>query len=296
MFNKWIRPYFQFSRQERWGAFLLVGALFGLYGLASIFPKRKLEADPPPMAQVKKGSAKTESLAYPSEGPPETKLRHFDPNRLSESEWIELGISPKTARTIGNYRAKGGRFRVPEDLGKIWGLRPADRDRLLPFVRIRSEPDRSKTAAITSRVTYATSAGKKPISISVDINRSDSVDWEGLPGIGPTYARRILRYRDRLGGFVHLDQIAETYQLPDSVFQNIRPHLRSGDLGQIRKISLNTVTIDTLGRHPYCNFSLARSIIRYREQHGPFRKLEDLLELHQVDSSWWLRIRPYLSL
>lgn len=296
MFNKWIRPYFQFSRQERWGAFLLVGTLFGLYGLASLYPKRKLEASIPPLPLIKKEPVKPESFDDRSEKIREPALRFFDPNRLSESEWIELGISPRTARTIGNYRSKGGRFRVPEDLGKIWGLRPADRDRLLPFVRIRSEPDRFERTALTSRVTYASSAGKKPISISVDINRSDSVDWEGLPGIGPTYARRILRYRNRLGGFVHLDQIAETYQLPDSVFQKIRPHLRSGDLGQIRKIPLNTVSIDTLGRHPYCNFSLARSIIRYREQHGPFRKLEDLLELQQVDSSWWLRVRPYLSL
>ena len=295
MFNKWIRPYFQFNRQERWGAVLLIGGLFGLYGLASLFPKRG--AVPAPTDQGK--SVQVRPYSYdPSPGQSNRKpdLAPFDPNQLSESAWIGMGIPPRTVQTIRNYLEKGGRFRSPEDLGKIWGLKPADRDRLLPYVRIRSEIARPKTFFETKRSGNSSVNSERARSITIDINRSDSVNWEALPGIGPTYARRIVRYRDRLGGFVRLDQIAETYQLPDSVFQQIRPHLILVNPGPIRKIPLYRVSVDTLGRHPYCKFSMARSIVRYREQHGPFRKLEELLDLQQVDSAWWMRMRPYLSL
>lgn len=134
------------------------------------------------------------------------------------------------------------------------------------------------------------------VPTTVDINRSDSVQWEALPGIGPGYARRILRYRDRLGGFVHPDQIGETYQLPDSVFQRIRPYLKMASSEPIRRISLNAGSIDSLGRHPYIGYSRARLIVRYREQHGSFTELEQLLDIETFDRSWMERVQFYLKL
>lgn len=296
MFNRWIRPYLQFNRQERWGAVLLIMALFGLYAIASLFPKSK--GFPAPPAQAEQDSPRGGIGQNTGLSPNRTghRLAPFDPNRLNEADWVDLGIPPRTARTIRKYLDKGGRFKQPEDLGKIWGLKPSDLDRLLPYVQIHSENNDRGYMPHADRNNDLRSVPKVPNWVSIDINRSDSAAWESLPGIGPVFARRIVRYRDRLGGFVHAEQIAETYQLPDSVFERIRPFLKSVDTNPVRTLSLNTISIDSLGRHPYCNFSMARILIRYREQHGPFRSLEDLLDIQRVDSAWWLRIRPYLRL
>lgn len=295
MFNRWIRPYLQFNRQERWGAALLIMALFGLYAVASFFPKNQGFPAPPTRMEP----ARIREIGQTPGGLPNQsgdRLAPFDPNQLNEAGWVDLGIPPRTARTIRNYLEKGGRFNRPEDLGKIWGLKDSDLDRLLPYMEIHSANDQRGYKPAGDRPKETRSAPKTPNRGSIDINRSDSAAWESLPGIGPVFARRIVRYRDRLGGFVHAEQIAETYQLPDSVFERIRPFLKSADTNPVRTLSLNTISIDSLGRHPYCNFSMARILIRYREQHGPFRSLEDLLDIQRVDSAWWLRIRPYLRL
>ncbi|MEN9524627.1 MAG: hypothetical protein RLZZ256_11 [Bacteroidota bacterium] len=228
-------------------------------------------------------------------------LSRFDPNRTRAADWIEMGLPARTARTIENYLSKGGRFRKKEDLKKIWGLQQTDYERLAPFIELETSPARqeyqqtwnNQLPKTGSSNPFGSKAEKRPI---LDLNRSDSAAWESLPGIGPGYARRIIRYRERLGGFISPDQVGETYQFPDSVFQRIRPWLKDDGEGSVRRLDLNTVSIDTLGRHPYCGFAKARVIVRYREQHGSFKSFDELMNIQVLDSQWIARIRPYLNI
>nr|WP_253906568.1 helix-hairpin-helix domain-containing protein [Chitinophaga sp. SYP-B3965] len=127
----------------------------------------------------------------------------------------------------------------------------------------------------------------------VDINRADSLLWEQLPGIGPVLARRILYFRERLGGFHSITQVGETYGLADSVFNKIQPLLRLGDVS-LRKIDLNETDEKSLADHPYINTKLARVIIRYRSSHGPFRQVEGLKGIALVDDSIYRKLEKYL--
>jgi len=221
----------------------------------------------------------------------------FDPNALNEQQWQSMGISARTARTIRNYLSKGGRFRRAEDLRKIWGLRPADAERLIPYVRISGPFERADEQRTPSGVRHEpTGVFKSRTPLRVRLNNTDSSQWEALPGIGPGYARRILRYRERLGGFIRPEQVGETYQLPDSVFQKILPYLEDSGSEEVRQLHINSISIDSLGRHPYCGFTKARLIVRYREQHGAYERLEDLLNIENLEKAWLSRIRPYLRL
>ncbi|RMF31225.1 MAG: helix-hairpin-helix domain-containing protein, partial [Bacteroidetes bacterium] len=103
--------------------------------------------------------------------------------------------------------------------------------------------------------------------LTLDINRSSEEDWQRLRGIGPTYARRIVHFREKLGGFSSIEQVGETYNLPDSVFQKIRPHLQPSPI--FRPLPLNRADFETLNAHPYIRYRQARFLVRYREQHGP---------------------------
>lgn len=206
-----------------------------------------------------------------------------------------MGISARTARTIRNYLAKGGRFRKAEDLRKIWGFRRSDAERLIPYVRIREAGDRSNEHRTPSSFGHEPKSEFRPRRpLRVRLNNTDSSDWEALPGIGPGYARRILRYRERLGGFIRPEQVGETYQLPDSVFQKILPYLEASGPEGVRQLHINSISIDSLGRHPYCGYAKARLIVRYREQHGAYVRLEDLLSIETLEEAWLSRIRPYL--
>ena len=126
-----------------------------------------------------------------------------------------------------------------------------------------------------------------------DVNLSDSGEWSRLPGIGEKLASRIIHFREKLGGFYQLDQVAETYGLPDTTFQKIKPYLRIRS-DSLHQININTATKELLMSHPYIRWPLARSIIEYRLQHGSFHSVDELLQLAQMDPVKFEKLKPYL--
>jgi len=211
----------------------------------------------------------------------------FDPNTASESDLLKLGLSDKIVSTIKNYRAKGGKFKTATDLNKIWGMPPQLFKELEPFIRIQPDLYEYKKFDFEKK---RQSQQTEP----VHINSADSLQFLSLPGIGPTLTSRILKFREKLGGFVSINQVSEIYGLADSVFQHIRPLLIC-DPKQIRKINLNTANIDELGHHPYIRYPVARLIIAYREQHGSFTGVSDLRKIMVLNDSLFNRIKPYLN-
>jgi competence ComEA-like helix-hairpin-helix protein len=216
-------------------------------------------------------------------------LFYFDPNTLSADGWRKLGVRDKTIETIQRYISKGGRFRQANDLEKIWGLRPQEKEALIPYVRIEAEPIPRKPAFEPKAFERKSGKASDPI----DINQSDSLAWVSLPGIGAGFARRISLFKTKLGGFYSVEQVAETYGLPDSVFQRIRPLLRVS--GPVRKININTADENELKAHPYIRYRLAGAIVQYRQQHGSFQKTEDLKKIMILPDSTYTRLLPYLS-
>lgn len=129
---------------------------------------------------------------------------------------------------------------------------------------------------------------------TIDINKADSAAWEALPGIGPVLAARIVRFRDKLGGFYSVAQVAETYGLPDSTFKKIQASLQLHKVS-LKKIDINQTDEKTLAQHPYIRYKLARVIVLYRSNNGPFRLPEQLLELPLVDDSIYRKLEHYIK-
>lgn len=214
----------------------------------------------------------------------------FDPNTASGAEWQRLGVRDKTVSSIQKYIAKGGRFREAADIKKIWGLPEQQARQLLPFVRIEhAQPD-----ARPSFPTYERKGFTKRTILTIDINSADSMAYDALPGIGPGYAKRIIKFRDNLGGFYSIDQVGETFGLPDSTFQKIRPFLQVPG-GQVRRININTATLEELKAHPYIRFQIANAIIQYRNQHGIFSNIDDVKKIMTVSEEIFIKVSPYLA-
>ena len=114
-----------------------------------------------------------------------------------------------------------------------------------------------------------------------------------LPGIGSKLANRIIGFREKLGGFYSVDQIAEVYGVSDSVFQQIKPRLRC-DSAIIKKININTAGIDELKAHPYIKYQVGNAVIQYRLQHGSFQNEDDLKRVHLVTDDLIKKWLPYI--
>lgn len=222
------------------------------------------------------------------------ELFFFDPNTVSGPELHQLGISERTAKSILNYREKGGRFKRPEDLEKIYTLSEEDFTRLAPFIRIAETAPGLQTIGVTlpAKPGYKSKMdhGVQPI---LDINTATPEEWTQLRGIGPAFSKRIVNFREKLGGFINPEQVGETFGLPDSTFQKIKPQLKGSPL--LRYVQINRATIEEIKNHPYLDSKKATAIVRYREQHGPFGSIEDVKKVLALPPDVIEKMRPYLS-
>lgn len=219
-------------------------------------------------------------------------LFYFDPNTLTAEEFKKLGLRDKTIATILNFRTKGGKFRQSADIKKIWGLFPDEAERLVPYVQIAVSEEKSFANNYTAYQSDNTQ--KNTIIKSVEINGADTAAFIALPGIGSKLSQRIINFRDKLGGFYHVDQVGETFGLPDSVFKKIKPLLQI--TGEVKKMNINTATLDELKSHPYIKYHLANAIVQYRMQHGDYKSVADIRKIMIVNDEVYNKTYPYLKI
>jgi competence protein ComEA len=224
-------------------------------------------------------------------------LFYFDPNTLDAEGWKKLGLRDKTIHTIQNYLSKGGHFKKPEDLQRIYGLFPNEYARIAPYIKIGSGEEVKSNTNYTDKPPVENEPPKTYTSrySIIEINSTDTAALVALPGIGSKLAMRIVNFRDKLGGFYSINQVGETYGLPDSTFQKIKQYLKL-DNASVKKININTATVDELKVHPYIKYSIANPIIAYRNEHGPFSKVEDIKKVMAVTDEVYGKIAPYLTI
>lgn len=204
---------------------------------------------------------------------PENDLFKFDSNTISAGDWQRLGITAKQAAIIKNYTTKGGRFRKAKDLQKIYGLTKVDYARLAPFIVIPEEK-------------------AKPNGV-VELNSADSAKLTAINGIGGAYAKRIIYYRERLGGFITKEQLKEVFGMDNLKYDEIKGQVRV-DAARIRKININTISFDKLRLMPYLSYKQVNAIIEYRNQHGNYISINDLANIAIIDADILRKIEPYI--
>jgi len=215
----------------------------------------------------------------------------FNPNEADKATLLALGLSNKTAQTILNYRNSGAEFRQKEDLKRVYGLSETDYLTLAPFIEIPK-----KIAPIAKKTIIPSvipQSFNKASSVKIDINNSTIEDWKQLTGIGEITAKRIVNFRDKLGGFISIDQLKTTYNLADSVIDKVAHQLVLSPISS--KILINTVAAEDLKLHPYIKKKQAYLIVNYRTNHGKYVRLSDLEKVKALTPDFIERIAPYLS-
>src|SRR5262249_25636461 len=153
---------------------------------------------------------------------------------------------------------------------RIYGLRQDEYERIASYVQIEVLPEIKKEEQRLNGKSINENLSTKGFTSHysvIDINSADTTAFIALPGIGSKLAARIVNFREKLGGFYSVDQVGETFGLPDSTFQKIKQYLKLEN-NSLRKININTATVDELKLHPYIKWSIANPIIAYRNEHG----------------------------
>ena len=232
-------------------------------------------------------------------------LFEFDPNKLPLEQWVALGLSERQAASIHRYEAKGGQFRTKRDVAKMHVVDPELYARWEPFILL---PDSFERKTFATRDRYPENERRDSATnrfpersphvakAMVEINTADTNLLVEVRGIGPAFARSIIKYRDRLGGFHSLDQLGEVYILRDKpeAVAELKSRLLLDTL-MVHRFPLNTFTAEELGPHPYGGWKVAKALVAYRKQHGPFKTVADIKGCVLVTDSVYRKLAPYLS-
>ncbi len=229
--------------------------------------------------------------AYPTKNKSTQKnsamLFAFDPNEISVEDAVKLGIPVKIAKRLALYREKGGKFKQPNDLKKLYGLNEKTFEKLKSYIVIAERKEIKPSTTPEKR-----NPSKK---VLVDINLADSVSLVSINGVGPATARKIIRFRNALGGFHSKIQLKEIYGMRDSIYALIENQIIV-DSSSVNKININTIAIVDLKKHAYINHQVANAIVNYRTKHGLYLDLNSLLKTGVVSTDLLHKIRPYLTL
>jgi DNA uptake protein ComE-like DNA-binding protein len=213
-----------------------------------------------------------------------TQKFNFDPNTATQVELVLLGIPEYLAERILKYRQAGGTFKKPEDVKSIYNFPEALYNELRPYIRIKPQAEVSKVDEKQKEST---------IQI-INLNKCDSLQLLTLPGIGPTFAGRILKYRKKLGGFFRAEQLLEVYGFDQERLANVSAYLVISG-ADIKKLAVNKATFKELLAHPYFNYEQVKVLVNYREKVGPIKNISSLGQLEHFSAKDVERLAPYLS-
>lgn len=296
MYNK-LKKYVEISPREFRGMVVLIGILLLFYVAPFIYErvmgtplKISIETIAPKITDIEAFDEKKDAFYKKDDAPIKGELFNFNPNNLSAENWMKLGLTEKQVISIKKYEAKGGQFRSSADVKKMYAIKDEMYQRLEPYIQIPEkqnsyEPYESKP---DSKVTFSRK------EINVELNKADSVTLITVRGIGPSFASRILKYRNKLGGFISVNQLREIYGIDSAKFDQLTSQI-SIDANNINKIDINHCTIERLKLFPYLRYQQSNAIIAYRTQHGNFNNVRDLNKIAILSSELIQKITPYFT-
>lgn len=219
----------------------------------------------------------------------------FDPNTVSAEEWITMGFSQKEAAMVVNFRNKGGKFYKKADVLKLYCVNEEDFNKLKDFIKIEAYTEKKGGDTILKKTNKSTPYKKKKyVPLIVEINSADSVTLLKLRGIGPVFARRIINYRTKLGGFVKKEQLMEVYGVDSLRYSKFASQILL-DTTRVSKINLNSVGFKTMLKHPYFEYFMVKAIFDYKRSIGEYKQVEDLRQIKLIYEQLYQKIMPYVE-
>lgn len=232
------------------------------------------------------------------------ELFYFDPNTADSTQLLRLGLQPWQVRNIYKYRAAGGRYNKPTDFARLYGLTLKQYRRLEPYIKIEKEvmaADVYKKTDDEKPIKKDTALIAYPVKISegehININTADTNELKQIPGIGSYYARRIVSFRQRLGGIANVHQLLEIQGFPESSlkYMSVGESANNRNLPPITRIRINHLDVNALSRHPYIRYIQAKEIMNHRRLRGPIKKADDLRRLPSFNDKEVERVSPYID-
>ena len=235
----------------------------------------------------------------------------FDPNTVDAATLMKIGIAKKKAVALVHYRESGKVFSSENDVLSTYNWTPEDIELVRPYMRIgkefqrmvKSRPDytngqRQQSGPInwqredSSHHNTEYKSNKFTSPTTVDPNSADTTLLQRIPGIGSYFSSRIIIHRERLGGYVSIEQLCEILNFPKETLS----WFEIKQTPALRKIDLNTADFRQLASHPYIGYKRTKDIQNYIRLNGPIKSIEQLHSTGIFTDADMEKLIPYLEL
>jgi competence ComEA-like helix-hairpin-helix protein len=292
--GKYFREWFSFSRSEKNGIAVvlvlilvvsLLNAFKGYFVTERVKDFTEFETRITQMEWELKNASQKESQNSVADT---IVLFEFDPNTVSAADFEKLGFSRKNAESLLKFREKKGKFYKKEDFRKLYFVNDSIYAVYEAYVNIeRDYPDYEKKE-------YRQYEKEKKELITVELNSADTTQLEKLPGIGPSFAKRIVKYRERLGGFGSPLQLKEVYGFTEEMYERLKEQVYV-NTSLVTRINVNTATFRDLIRHPYMTKEKVIRILDFRDVMKRINNMDELVKNKIIDPEDSEKLNPYFG-
>ncbi len=281
---------FVISKSSKRGLLVLILASLGIIFFPRIYlffqKEEVVSISSEQLAEFEKNQRKFEERQFNNRYSKKNKYKipqsKFNPNTYTKADWMRLGLSEKQSVVVMKFTARG--IYSEEDLRRIF---------VIPEVLFNLIRD-SVVYSERPKTTYFKESYEKKI-VQINLNTADTSQFMTIYGVGAFYAKQIIRYREKLGGFFVKEQLLEVWKMTPETYEIIKERVYINE-SDVKRININSVTIDQLKTHPYLNWNKANSIIKMRAQRNGFKNIEEIKESVLIDSETYEKLFPYLSL
>lgn len=270
-----FKSFFQYSSAQRSGIFFLLviscALQFGYYFVTiSDYEISGHEKQQWLSLQSQFDSLKNQKKTY------SPKIYPFNPNFISDSKGYKLGMSVKEIDKLLLFRKTNKYVNSAQEFQLITGVSDSLLQTIAPYFKFPDWVTHKKDSKTFLDFSHA--EVKK--TIVMDINMATQEDLKKVYGIGEALSERILKEKRKFGGFVSMEQINDIWGLSPEVIEKIKLSFKIEKLPEIKKININTASINELMTLPYIRYSLAKSIVTFRSMNGTIENSEDLTKIN----------------
>ncbi len=288
-----MKSHFRYSKQQRSGIFFLLLLIVLVQGIF-FFLLWSTPSNGSSFKLDEESQNKMDSLKMAVSTTPREKQYPFNPNFITDYKGYLLGMSPEEIDRLSVFRKKDKYVNSAAEFQKVTGISDSLLNALSPWFKFPEWVGKPKDALqkVTSFKTEGNISGKRSIR---DLNAVSAEDLQTVSGIGEVLSQRIIKFRDRLGGFLVNEQLYDVYGLEPLVAERALARFQVVQPPAVKKININTASAEEIASLIYIKYSAAKNIVAYRQKNGKFKSLDELFNVSEFPVNKIERIALYLS-
>ena len=277
MILKTVRAFFDFSREQRNGIFVLFGIIIllqAIYYFAnfSIIPKNDPDKQRWISLQSQIDSLKTTTDWQYS------KMYTFNPNFITDYKGYKLGMSVLEIDRLLAFRKSNKYVNSAQEFQNVTKVSDSLLQAIAPFFKFPEWVNQKNPPREYKKYSNQVFAKSEKISV-IDINQATKEDLVKIYGVGEAISIRILKQKESLGAFVSMEQMNDIWGLTPEVITNLNTHFNVSMLPKIEKVAVNDATLKELAQFHYFRYALAKEIVTYRSMNRKINNVEDLTKI-----------------